>query len=225
MIGKALAGTGAAALAAWAVRGRASQVFGPSLWRGPADTPALALTFDDGPGDRTATLLDVLAEHEAPATFFLVGSHVERRPRLARAVREAGHEIGNHSHTHPYFCLCTPGRIYGELDRAQRAIADATGARPALVRAPYGVRWFGLREAQRRLGLLGVMWTVIGLDWKLPAEGVAARVRRGLSNGAIVCLHDTPESSALEALRILIPEIRSRGFKLVTISRLLCPTI
>jgi len=210
--------------AAWAVRGRSSSVFAPSVWRGPADRPAVALTFDDGPGEGTRPLLDILGEHAAPATFFQVGSQVERQPRLARAVGEAGHEIGNHSHTHPYFCLRTPEGIYRDLERAQRAIFDVTGATPTYLRAPYGVRWFGLRRAQQRLRLTGVMWTVIGLDWKLSADAVAARIGRGLVNGAIICLHDSRAGSTVRAVRSLLPEIGARGYKLVTISRLLCPT-
>lgn len=220
-----------AAAMAWAVRGRSSAVFAPSVWRGNPGRRAVALTFDDGPCESTPRLLDVLARHGAPATFFQCGANVERLPRIARAVREAGHEIGNHSHTHAYFHFKTAAFMHAELARAQQAIAGATGFEPRLVRAPYGVRWPGLGRAQRRLQLLGVMWTVIGYDWRLTAERIAARVVRKAVNGAIVCLHDghalqpnPPVGETLEAVRRLLPLLRDRGFEFRTVTQLLCPT-
>src|SRR5580698_9290932 len=103
---RALLLTGATAAGmAWAVRGRSSSVFGPSVWRGRPGRKAIALTFDDGPSPSTPRFLDLLAEFRAPATFFQVGSNVLRNPEIARSVPAAGHEIGNHSHTHPNFAL------------------------------------------------------------------------------------------------------------------------
>ena len=98
----------AAGFMAWAVRGRASSVFGPSVWRGARGRRAIALTFDDGPSEGTPRILELLALHKVPATFFQCGANVERLPAIARAVRDAGHEIGNHSHSHPLYCLHSP---------------------------------------------------------------------------------------------------------------------
>jgi peptidoglycan/xylan/chitin deacetylase (PgdA/CDA1 family) len=226
------AAAGAAACLAWAVRGRSSAVFGPSRWRGPQDQPVLALTFDDGPSEGTPAILEVLARHAVPATFFQVGANVDRLPEIARAVREAGHEIGNHSHTHPLFCFRSSRFMEDDLRRAQEAIRRHTGASPAWFRAPFGVRWFGIGRAQRRLGLGGVMWTVIGYDWSLGADEVVERILRRVSKGAILCLHDgrelraRPDTGAtLEAVRRLVPVLLDRGYRFETISRLLCPTI
>src|ERR1035438_7026579 len=91
--------------AAWAVRGRSARVFGPSFWRGPRDRRAIALTFDDGPSESTPAILEILARHSVGATFFQCGANVERLPEAARAVAQAGHEIGNHSYSHPLFCF------------------------------------------------------------------------------------------------------------------------
>src|ERR1035438_8716521 len=151
-----------AAFLAWAVRGRASSVFGPSVHHGPRERNVIALTFDDGPSESTPNVLELLDKYQTHATFFQIGANVERLPHIARAVHAAGHEIGNHSHTHPLFCFHSAEFIYQEFARAQRAIADATGFSPTLLRAPYGARWFGFRKAQHRLGLRGVMWTAIG---------------------------------------------------------------
>lgn len=219
-----------AAFLAWAVRGRASSVFGPSVYRGPANTRTIALTFDDGPSASTPRVLELLAKHAVPATFFQVGEHVERLPEIARAVHAAGHEIGNHSHTHPLFCFHSTEFIFEELARAQDAIGQTTGVRPTLLRAPYGARWFGFREAQRRLGLLGVMWTAIGYDWKLKADTIVSRMLPQVSPGAILCLHDGRGKQArpdiretVAAVGSLIPQLRDLGYKFETVSRLLCP--
>ena len=221
----------AAAGMSWAVRGRSSDLFGPSVWRGKPGRKAIALTFDDGPSRGTPQLLDILAGDGVRATFFQCGENVLRAPELSQAARDSGHEIGNHSHTHPNFAFARQSFIEDEFLRAQDAIASATSAMPVLMRAPYGVRWFGFREAQRRLGLLGVMWSVIGCDWKLPARAVAARVLSRASDGGIICLHDgrgtlkDPDiSSTVEAVRRIVPALLERGYHFETVSQLICPT-
>jgi peptidoglycan/xylan/chitin deacetylase (PgdA/CDA1 family) len=222
--------SGVAALMAWAVRGRSSAVFGRSLWRGPRDRRVVALTFDDGPSESTPAILDVLARHGVPATFFQCGANVERLPLIARAVFGAGHEIGNHSQTHPFLCFRSPQFMLHQLERAQRSIEEHAGARPIWFRAPYGVRWPGLGAAQRGLGLTGVMWTVIGYDWNLTAEAVVRRVSGRISNGAIVCLHDGRELRAkpdirptIAAVERLIPALLESGYQFETVSGL-CQT-
>jgi peptidoglycan/xylan/chitin deacetylase (PgdA/CDA1 family) len=214
---------------AWAVRGRSASVFGRSLWRGPRDRRAVALTFDDGPSEATPQLLELLARYSATATFFQCCANVERLPAIARAVRDGGHEIGNHSHTHPYFCFRSPRFMEEDLRHAQQSIESHTGATPTLFRAPFGVRWFGLGRVQRRLGLTGVMWTAIGYDWNRKAEEVVHRMDTGASNGAILCLHDGRELRArpdigvtLETVRRLVPMLLDQGYTLETVSRL-CP--
>jgi len=225
------AAAAAVAGTAWAVRGRSSQLFGPSVWRGPRSCHSLALTFDDGPSEDTPRVLEVLDRYAVAATFFVCGANVARLPAVARAVLAAGHEIGNHSYAHPLYCRLSPRAIREDLDRAQQTIQASTGTAPVWFRPPYGVRWFGVRAAQQRLGLSGVMWTVIGYDWSLKAEQVAGRLTGRACNGAILCLHDGRELQAgpdigvtVEALRRLVPELLERGYRFETVSRLLCPT-
>jgi peptidoglycan-N-acetylglucosamine deacetylase len=218
------------AFLAWAVRGRSSSVFAPSVWRGPAGRRSLALTFDDGPSEATPAILEILARHGASATFFLCGANVERLPAVARAVAEAGHEIGNHSYAHPYLFLKTPAGIRADLSRAQQAIVTHTGITPRWLRAPFGVRWFGLRRAQAELGLTGVMWTAIGYDWKLGADEVAVRMAAKAAGGSILCLHDGRElqvkpdiGATVEAVRRLVPLLLDQGYRFETVTQLLCP--
>jgi peptidoglycan-N-acetylglucosamine deacetylase len=113
------------------------------------------------------------------------------------------------------------------MERAQQAIETHSGSRPRLFRAPFGVRWPGLRAAQARLGLTGVMWTAIGYDWNLAAEAIVRRVSGSISGGAIICLHDGRELRAnpdirntLCAVEQLIPMLFDRGYRFETVSRL-----
>ena len=221
MLGTIIAGAAitATGLTGRGVLNRKSTLLAPSIWRGPTDRPAIALTFDDGPSESTAEILAILQQHAITATFFQCGANVLRLPHVAREVCAAGHELGNHTHTHPRLCFKSPRFIYGELARAQEAIEKATGVRPAVFRAPFGLRWYGLRRAQQRLGLTGVMWTAIGYDWSHPAEQVVQLFLSQAANGAIFCLHDgrrtrpKPDiSSTVKALATLVPMLIDRGF-------------
>lgn len=226
-----VASTVAAGVLAYAVRAPSSSLLAPSVHRGVKTRRAVALTFDDGPSESTGKLLELLATHRAPATFFQCGANVRRLPEVAREVAAAAHEIGNHTNSHPMLHFKSPEFIYGELAAAQDIIEETTGSRPSLFRAPFGVRWFGLRHAQQRLGLTGVMWSTLALDWKWPRERVLHRLLQGASNGAIFCLHDGRQlqtrpnvSVMLETVRELLPELMERGFHFERVSEILCPT-
>jgi peptidoglycan/xylan/chitin deacetylase (PgdA/CDA1 family) len=216
---------------AYAVRAPRSSLLAPSVYRGVRTRPAIALTFDDGPSESTPALLDILARHGAPATFFQCGANVRRLPQIARAVADAGHLIGNHSDTHPRLYFKSSGFMYRELAAAAETIQRVTGVETRYFRAPYGVRWFGLRGAQRRLGLMGVMWTTLALDWKWPARRVTARLLEGAKNGAIFCLHDgrglqeRPDIGVtLQAIREVLPKLIDSGFHFERVTEILCPT-
>ncbi|MGJ5813130.1 polysaccharide deacetylase family protein [Paludibaculum fermentans] len=222
------AGLAAAGVTAYGVRGRSAQLFGPSVWKGPVHRRAIALTFDDGPSESTPDLLSLLYDYGARATFFQCGHHVRRLPRVAVRCASDGHEIGNHTDTHPALYLRSSQFIYDQLERAQQAIADTCGVTPTLVRPTFGARWFGLRPAQKRLNLLGVMWTSLARDWRLSAEGITARMETSAHPGAILCFHDGRElthhpniESTLESLRLLLPKWAEAGYEFVTVSELL----
>ncbi len=227
---------GAAAGLTYAVRGRSAQVFGPSSYRGAGQRRSVALTFDDGPSEGTLRLLEYLARENVSATFFQCGANVARLGGVARQVAEAGHEIGNHTYTHRRLCprlsrspnLLGAAEVLREFASAQALIAAETGVVPAFLRAPYGMRWFGLAAAQRKLGLHGVMWTAIGNDWELPRGEIVARLLRKLVPGAIFCLHDgrdirqNPDIGAtLAATRELIPRLKDAGYGFETVSQIL----
>ncbi len=219
---------GLSAAAAYGSVSKGSQMFGPSIYRGPGKRKSIALTFDDGPSESTPDLLDYLNKEGIAATFFQCGMNVKRLPHIAGQVAAAGHEIGNHSYSHPKLPFKSRAFIHREFTEAQRIIEGETGVTPMLMRAPYGFRWLGLREVQERLLLLGVMWTVIGFDWRWPAEKITDYVLRYSSPGGIICLHDgrgvsvCPEiGNTLAAVREIVPRLRDKGYRFETVSGLL----
>ena len=117
-----------------------SQLYGRTLTHG-GDPSQMALTFDDGPNDpHTLRLLDVLAKHGAKATFFLIGKYVRQRPEIARAILAAGHEIGNHTYSHPNLIFVSASRLRQELEDCGKALEDALGVKlffiPTSLRRP-----------------------------------------------------------------------------------------
>ena len=218
----------AAALAAWAVRGRSARLLAPSVWRGPSSRRAIALTFDDGPSESTPLLLSLLAQYGAKATFFVCGHHARRLPHVLRQAIREGHEIGNHTDTHEALYLRGPSFILEQIARTQDSIKRLAGLEPNLFRPTYGARWFGLREAQRKLGLTSVMWTAIARDWALDGPSIADRLLRRTTPGAIICFHDgrdlrhNPDiRPTLQALELLLPRWSAAGYEFVTVSELL----
>lgn len=207
----------AGAFISYALVAPRSQVLGKTLVKGVRDDTSVSLTFDDGPGIATPFILDELKAAGILATFFLCAQNVERFPELARRIAAEGHEIGNHTYSHPLLFWKTPGRIAWEITRAQQIIEQATGCRPRLFRPPYGVRWFGLFPILAANGLRTVMWSVSGADWAVPARQIAGRVIGGTSPGSIVLLHDGvpplengDRMATVEALRQIIPALSAR---------------
>jgi len=212
---------------AWGARGRSAQLFCSSLWRGPKSRRALALTFDDGPSESTLDLLSLLHTWGVRATFFMLGHHARRLPRTVQRCVAEGHEIGNHSDRHHGLWLRSPQFIRDEILRAQDSLARIAGAPPRLFRAPYGVRWFGLRRVLRELGLRHVAWTVLARDYALDAASIAAHVARRTAPGAVVCFHDGRElrhspdiSATLGALEQLLPRWLEQGYEFLTVSEM-----
>ncbi|MFZ5927953.1 MAG: polysaccharide deacetylase family protein [Acidobacteriota bacterium] len=219
---------GTAGVLAWGARGRSAQLFCPSVWRGPKSRRALALTFDDGPSESTLDLLSLLHTFGVRATFFQLGHHARRLPRTVRRSVEEGHELGNHSDRHHGLWLRSPQFIRDEIERAQESIARIAGAPPRWFRAPYGVRWFGMRPVLRQLGLTHVAWSVLARDYALDAEAIVNHVAPRVRPGAILCFHDgrgmrhAPDISAtLGALETLLPRLLAEGYEFLTVSELL----
>ena len=224
-VGALAAGAAGIYYATYAVR---SQWLGPTTWRGLIETGAVALTFDDGPSADTERILDILDEHKLRATFFMIGRHVERLPQTARRGAAAGHEIGNHSYSHPIFLYRGWNETRRQLERAQDVITGATGVRPRVARPPCGVRTPGYFAATKALGLHTVQWDVAGFDWKQrTAKQIAHDVLIRARAGSIILLHDgdseekRERSETVVALPLIIDGLRARGLRIVPLMQLL----
>jgi len=201
---------------------------GPIDWlmrtvrHGPRDRRVIALTFDDGPDPvRTPALLDALAELDAPATFFLVGDVVDANAAVVRRIAREGHELGNHTYCHRYLPLARSRSVERELRATDRAVERATGVIPAIARPPWGGRSPWTVRAFRRVAKRLVLWDVNSYDWKgKPAAEVVERVLERARPGSIILMHEAREGGEItvEAVRLLVPALRARGFELVTVS-------
>ena len=184
---------------------------------GPGGRKRIALTFDDGPSSYTPEILKILRKKNVKATFFMLGSQVSADPATARKVLAAGHEIGNHSTSHALI----PG--YGDIRHATKTIRKATGFTPCLFRPPYGAINSGLVANVADLGMKSVLWDVDTVDWSTPGTGAIRSRASNAGRGSIVLMHDGggPRSQTVAALPGIISKLRGRGYKLVTVSKLL----
>ncbi|GAA0941223.1 polysaccharide deacetylase family protein [Actinocorallia libanotica] len=189
-----------------------------------ARVKCVALTFDDGPSAGTARLLTALRRSGARATFFVVGDQARARPGLVARAHAEGHEIGDHTEHHPQLTGLPSGRIHQEIDGTRRTIARLTGARPVLLRPPYGATDGRVAAQARRLGLAQVLWDVDTLDWRDRDHAVVARrAVRGLHRGAIILMHDS-RPTTVAAVPAVLRAARAKGYALVTVSELLGST-
>ena len=206
----------------WACSEPSSTFFRPVLIRGPQEGKRVALTFDDGPAEPfTEQVLDILREHQVPATFFVCGKNVEKHPDLLRRMVAEGHEVGNHTYSHLFVYFKSRRRMAEEIDRTQEAIAKVTGLRPNIFRPPYGARWFGLVPTLLERGMHLILWSATGYDWRKDAQGITAAALRELKPGAVILLHDGREkrpageidrSRTVSALPAIIAGARHQGY-------------
>ena len=183
-----------------------------------AHVACVALTFDDGPGLYTPQLLSTLTSLSVHATFFVLGRNVVSSPQVVSAERTAGHEVGNHSWSHPNLTRLGAAAVSSQLNRTDDVIRAATGEIPTLVRPPFGaVNAASLRRIARPV----ILWDVDPQDWKIRnRDHVVNAVLGAVQPGDIVLLHDI-YLSTVEAVPRIIQVLRGRGYHFVTVSQLL----
>ncbi len=208
-----------------------SRLFGSTLIAGH-DPNEIALTYDDGPNDRsTPELLDVLSRFGAHATFFMVGKFVRQRPDIVRRVHAEGHLIGNHTMTHPFLANKPIAFVEEELRGCNELIEDLLGAPVRYFRAPFGARRPAVLRCARELGLTPVQWNVQGNDWEpIGVSGILQHIERGLlrarrrGRGANVLLHDGfdqqmgyDRTDTVRATEMLLLEAHAMHHSVVTV--------
>jgi peptidoglycan-N-acetylglucosamine deacetylase len=190
----------------------------------------MALTFDDGPNyPYTLRLLEVLAKHSVPATFFMIGQYAQQRPEIAREVAKAGHLIGNHSFSHPLLIFESETQIKAQLTDCRNALHDALGEHSNLFRPPFGGRRPAVFRIARKLRLEPVLWNVTGYDWNPPsAEHIERKCAPQVQGGDVFLLHDgghkafgTDRSHTITATDRMITRYQSEGYEFVTIAEMM----
>lgn len=204
------------------------QVAGPceGVWKGQTEEKIVALTFDDGPNPlphRTPALLDALQTAKATATFFVVGKMVEKSPGLVLRMFNEGHEIANHSFSHPNLTYLNASAVEMELCRTSVAVRDLTGVRPRFYRPPGGNFNTQTVSAARALGLAGAYWTLDAIRLEtapLPPRELTKYVLDNVRPGSIVLLHNAPDNTIV-AVPDIVRGLRARGYTIVTMTQLL----
>lgn len=195
-----------------------SQGFGPLLVRFDCDEKLLALTFDDGPDQDTLELLEVLDRLEVQATFFLIGKQIEKRPEVAREIVRRGHQVGNHTYSHPDLSRCSVGQLAFEVDHTAHLIEQATGVRPRFFRPPYGFRNRSTMRFLHKRGYRVANWSVNSLDFmQLGVLSLYHRLLQRALPGDIILLHDGPgcRRQTVDAIALAIRRWQEQGYQFV----------
>jgi peptidoglycan-N-acetylglucosamine deacetylase len=196
----------------------------PATWFSVnVDGPYIAMTFDDGPSPATTPrLLDILKQRNIKATFFMIGQNAQANPAIVQRILADGHEIGNHSWTHPQLSKLSDERVTEEITKTQDAIKNACGYTPVLLRPPYGAITARQKEwIEKQFGLSVIIWSVDPLDWKRPgASVIEQRILAGARPGAIILSHDIHKQT-VDAMPATLDALAAKGFKFVTVSQLI----
>lgn len=225
-----VAGVSAVVSAGYQTMAPTGQWYGRTFTGLSRGTKKLALTYDDGPNDpHTLRLLEVLAQHDVRATFFVIGRFVTQRPDIVRELMRAGHAVGNHTFSHPNLIFASAERTRKEIADCQEVLLETTGETSRLFRPPFGGRRPGTMQLARALGLEPVMWNVTGYDWSAPqADSIVARVSRQIRGGNVILLHDgshlrmgADRSQTVIATDRIIAKCKAQGYDFVTIPEMM----
>lgn len=181
----------------------------------------VALTFDDGPGEYTGRLLDMLHKAGIHATFFVLGQMVAAGDggRTLRRIVAEGHEVGNHSWSHPQLTTLSEEGLRWQLRHTERLVQHLTGVHMRVMRPPYGSTDSLVTAETRREGLAQILWSVDTLDWRDRVPSIVARRAGSAKPGSIVLMHDI-HSTTVQAVPRVIKTLKHRGFTFVTVSEL-----
>ncbi len=189
--------------------------------------PLIAITFDDGPDPvLTPRLLDLLKERKIHATFFLVGRNAAAFPDVVRRIADEGHELGNHSWSHPLLTQLGKDSVESQLRRTHDAIIKACGVAPLLYRPPYGAVSISQRaRIEKSFGYPAILWDVDPQDWKHPrsAQKVYDAIHTQTRAGSIILCHDIHETT-IAAMPATLDDLTARGYRFATVTQLIAYT-
>ncbi|GAA2203945.1 hypothetical protein GCM10009850_000960 [Nonomuraea monospora] len=178
----------------------------------------IALTFDDGPGKYAGTLLDTLKKYDAKATFFLEGQYVKSRPQYVKRMAAEGHELGNHSYSHPDFTKSEAATIKSEIQKTQDAVKKAAGVEPKLLRPPYGLADLQVADIAAEFGMPMILWTAGSQDWSTKnVDAIQKQTLAVAKPNAIILMHDWVKQT-VDGMPALIKTLQNKGYHLVTVS-------
>ncbi len=183
----------------------------------------VALTFDDGPGEYTAELLDFLKEKKVRATFFLLGVNAQQYPALIKRMEKEGHTIGNHSYSHTNLSKLSASKVAGELEKCNAVIRKAVGHNAVVMRCPGGNNNATVKKAAKNAQMPIIHWSVDTRDWELKdKDKILKRAfgEGGITDGSIVLLHDIHRAS-VDAAKEMILRLKKEGYTFVTVPELL----
>ena len=186
------------------------------------DQKMCSISFDAAWGaDNTQKILDVLREYGVTCTFFVVGNWADQYPEQAKAIVDSGHELQNHSNAHDHYNSLTADQIIADANACSDKIEALTGARPTLIRCPFGEYDDHVISALRSMGMEPIQWDVDSLDWKgISAAEITKRVTAKVGSGSIVLFHNAGEHTP-EALPDILDYLLAEGYDIVPISKLL----
>ena len=187
------------------------------------DKKQVAISFDAAWGnDDTDDLIRILKEYDVPATFFVVGAWVDKYPESVKALSDAGHQIQNHSNTHPHMPQLSKAQMKDEIESCNDKIKAITGVKPTLLRPPYGDYDNALIETMQELKMHTIQWDVDSLDWKENAtpDSICQRVTSKVKNGSIVLFHNDADHTPA-ALPNILKCLKDEGYEFVFISDLI----
>lgn len=195
--------------------------FTDSYCHGQRDKSRIAITFDDGPNDHTARVLDILKEEKATATFFCIGRKIKGNESTLKRISEEGHIIGNHSFDHKTtFPLQSVKNITDEIVKCQRAIKSISGGRPLFFRPPFGVTDPMIAAALRHTGLYSIGWSVRTYDTVVSSHEKLLLKANKVRNGDIILFHEAGIHTAT-ILSQFIKNLKAKGFEIVPLDQLL----
>jgi len=187
------------------------------------DKKQVAISFDAAWGnDDTEALIKILKEYDVPATFFVVGAWVDKYPESVKQLHDAGHQIQNHSNTHPHMPQLSREQMKDEIESCNKKIANVTGVTPTLLRPPYGDYDNALIETMQELNMYTIQWDVDSSDWKenATADSICKRVTSKVKNGSIVLFHNDADHTP-EALPTILKCLKDEGYEFVFIEDLI----